>query len=87
MESPHKIAYNRKPPKGRRQMNVEQIIQELERERDNFQDAINALSGARPKRKYQRKGRKRKPLSAAAKSRISNAMKKRWAARRAAEKK
>jgi hypothetical protein len=63
------------------------IIAELEAERDRLNIAINALQGSTRRRGKDRiaashnNGRKRH-LSAAAKRRISEAMKKRWAARK-----
>jgi hypothetical protein len=63
------------------------IIAELEAERDRLNIAINALQGRTRRRGKGRiaasphNGRKRH-LSAAARRRISEAMKKRWAARK-----
>ncbi len=71
-------------------MDTQQIISELEAERDRLEQAISALRGsmaggrsvAGPGRG--RRGRRR--LSAAAKRRISEMMKKRWAERKRAAK-
>jgi hypothetical protein len=77
---------------GRSYMDTQQIINELEAERDRLEQAISALRGsmgggrrsvsAGPGRG--RRGRRR--LSAAAKRRISEMMKKRWAERKRAAK-
>jgi hypothetical protein len=65
-------------------MNTGSIIAALETERDRLNTAIMALKGTRGGRPAgTTKGRKRH-LSAAARKRISNAMKKRWAARKKA---
>jgi hypothetical protein len=61
-------------------MNTENIITELERERDRLTAAIEALSrfgGSRRKT-----GRGRRHLSAASKKKISDAMRKTWAERK-----
>jgi len=60
-------------------VNTERIIEELEAERSRLETAIAALQGGNG-----RKGRKR--LSPAARKRISEGMKKRWAARKRAGK-
>jgi hypothetical protein len=71
----------------RRNVDTAAIIAELEAERDRLNIAINALQGSTRRRGKGRiaaspnNGRKRH-LSAAARKRISEAMKKRWAARR-----
>jgi hypothetical protein len=71
----------------RRNVETAAIIAELEAERDRLNIAINALQGSTRRRGKGRiaaspnNGRKRH-LSAAARKRISEAMKKRWAARR-----
>jgi hypothetical protein len=62
-------------------MNAESIIADLELERDRLTAAIQALSGAGTRRS----GRRR-PLSAAAKKRISDGMRRTWAARKKREK-
>ncbi|MGH9569597.1 MAG: hypothetical protein ACRD4F_08145 [Candidatus Angelobacter sp.] len=68
-------------------METSNIIAELEAERDRLSGAIAALQGG-PKRRGRRgavraNGRKRH-LSAAARKRIGDAMRKRWAARKKA---
>lgn len=69
-------------------MDTQQIISELEAERDRLEQAISALRGSvqarRGGRGRGRRGRRR--LSAAAKRRISEMMKKRWAERKKAMK-
>jgi hypothetical protein len=71
----------------RRNVETAAIIAELEAERDRLNIAINALQGSTRRRGEGRiaaspnNGRKRH-LSAAARKRISEAMKKRWAAQR-----
>lgn len=68
-------------------MDTQQIITELEAERDRLEQAISALRGSLHGRRTatgRRRGRRR--LSAAAKRRISEMMKKRWAERKRAMK-
>ncbi|MCU1253955.1 MAG: hypothetical protein JWM83_254 [Candidatus Angelobacter sp.] len=71
-------------------MDTQQIISELESERDRLEQAISALRGSASGRRgvtaisNGRRGRRR--LSAAAKRRISEMMKKRWAERKRAAK-
>jgi hypothetical protein len=71
-------------------MDTQQIISELESERDRLEQAISALRGSVSGRRgiapvgTGRRGRRR--LSAAAKRRISEMMKKRWAERKRAAK-
>jgi hypothetical protein len=70
-------------------MDTQQIILELEAERERLDQAISALRGSlRARGGYGpgrgRRGRRR--LSAAAKRRISEMMKKRWAERKRAMK-
>jgi hypothetical protein len=71
-------------------MDTQQIISELEAERDRLDQAISALRGSMGRRVGAaglgrgRRGRRR--LSAAAKRRISEMMKKRWAERKRAAK-
>jgi len=72
-------------------MDTQQIITELEAERDRLDQAISALRGSLSGRRggvavvgKGRRGRRR--LSAAAKRRISEMMKKRWAERKRAAK-
>lgn len=67
-------------------MDVSGIISQLKSERDRISQAIAALEGAVSPRP-QAQGQKRGKLSAAGRKRISEAMKKRWAARRATSKK
>lgn len=65
-------------------MDTESIIEELEAERDRLNVAIAALRGS--KRGPGRPGTngRRRHLSPAARKRISEAMKKKWAARKKA---
>jgi hypothetical protein len=67
-------------------MDTQQIISELEAERDRLEQAISALrgslSGSRGSGVAGRGRRGRRRLSAAAKRRISEMMKKRWAERK-----
>jgi exonuclease VII small subunit len=66
-------------------MDTQQIISELEAERDRLEQAISALRGSI--RRGAGTGRRgRRHLSAAAKRRISEMMKKRWAERKRAMK-
>jgi hypothetical protein len=72
-------------------MDTQQIISELEAERDRLEQAISALrgslSGSRGAGAAAGPGRRgRRHLSAAAKRRISEMMKKRWAERKKAMK-
>jgi exonuclease VII small subunit len=69
-------------------MDTQQIISELESERDRLEQAISALRGSmRGRGGAVGKGRRgRRHLSAAAKKRISEMMKKRWAERKKAMK-
>jgi len=75
-------------------MNIGQIVSELKKERDDLNRAIAALEGIGGRRpqvaKISKKASTAKPsrkrrrgLSAAGRRRISEAMKKRWAERRA----
>ena len=74
---------------NRRIVDTAAILVELEAQRDRLNDAIDALQGS-----MRRRGRgrisanptngKKRHLSAAARRRISEAMKKRWAARKKA---
>jgi hypothetical protein len=70
-------------------MDTNQIITDLEAEKERLDQAINALrglgagNGARNGRRGGRRGRRH--LSAAAKRRISEMMKKRWAERKKAK--
>jgi len=68
-------------------MDTQQIISELEAERDRLEQAISALRGSLRGRRAGGPGRRgRRRLSAAAKRRISEMMKKRWAERKRAMK-
>jgi hypothetical protein len=73
-------------------MDTQQIINELEAERDRLEQAISALRGSMSGRRgggavaLGRGRRGRRKLSAAAKRRISEMMKKRWAERKRAAK-
>lgn len=62
-------------------MDTARIIEELEAERDRLNSAISALQGRKRGPGPSTNGRKRH-LSAAARRRIGEAMKKRWAQRR-----
>lgn len=69
-------------------MNVRQILASLEAERKRIDQAIaalEALDGAAPAKKTG-PGRRRGGMSVAARKRMSEMMKKRWAARRKAAK-
>jgi hypothetical protein len=65
-------------------MNIDSIVRELKAERDRLTLAIDALEGtvARGYKNLRRGVRRRRPMSAAARRRISAAMKARWAQRR-----
>jgi hypothetical protein len=70
-------------------MDTQQIISELESERDRLDQAISALRGSMRGRRGPGAGRGRRGrrhLSPAAKKRISEMMKKRWAERKRAMK-
>jgi hypothetical protein len=70
-------------------MDTLQIISELEAERNRLEQAISALRGSVGGRRGPGPGRGRRGrrhLSAAAKKRISDMMKKRWAERKRAMK-
>jgi len=72
-------------------MDTQQIVSELEAERDRLEQAISALRGSMSGRRglagIAGRGRRgRRHLSAAAKKRISEMMKKRWAERKRAAK-
>jgi len=68
-------------------MDTQQIISELEAERDRLDQAISALRGSMSGRRGPGRGRRgRRHLSPAAKRRISEMMKKRWAERKKAMK-
>lgn len=66
-------------------MNLQEIVAQLRAERNRFDQAIAALEGVTPRRGRPLKdsrGTKRRVMSAAARKRISAAMKVRWAARK-----
>jgi len=66
-------------------MNLNEVIDQLHAERDRLDQAIAALEGSAPRRGRPPKGfagSKRRVMSAAARRRISAAMKARWAARK-----
>ena len=76
-------------------MDTQQIVSALREERDRLDQAIAALEGGNGRRRGRgisvlgngRRGRRRRRrLSAAAKKRISEMMKKRWAERKRAAK-
>jgi exonuclease VII small subunit len=67
-------------------MDTQQIISELESERDRLEQALSALRGSVGGRRAGAGRRGRRRLSAAAKRRISEMMKKRWAERKRAAK-
>lgn len=62
-------------------MDTQSIVAELEAERDRLNTAIEALQGRRMTASGKPDGRRRH-LSAAARKRIGEAMKKRWAERK-----
>ena len=64
-------------------MDTEAIVRELEERRDRISNAISLLQG-NAREKGERGGRKRRKMSAAGRKRISDAMKKRWAAKKRA---
>jgi hypothetical protein len=65
-------------------MDTASIVAELEAERDRLNTAITALqsSSREPGRPAQSTNGRKRHMSAAARKRISNAMKKNWAARK-----
>jgi hypothetical protein len=69
-------------------MDISRIIDELKRERERLDAAIAALDGVQPARRGRPagvragNGRRRRHMSAAARRRISQAMKQRWAERK-----
>ena len=76
-------------------MDIQHIVSALRDERDRLEQAIAALEGGNGRRRggkcsgllsYGRRGKRRRKLSAAAKKRISEMMKKRWAERKKAAK-
>lgn len=75
-------------------MDIQHIVSALRDERDRLEQAIAALEGGNGRRRGRgagllgngRRGKRRRRLSAAAKKRISEMMKKRWAERKKASK-
>lgn len=74
-------------------MDIQNIVSALRNERDRLEQAIAALEGGNGRRGRRagllgngRRGKRRRKLSAAAKKRISEMMKKRWAERKRAAK-
>ena len=73
-------------------MDIQSILADLKRERQRLDTAITALEGAGPRRRGRpagsgksaagRPGRPRRHMSAAARKRISEMMKQRWAERK-----
>ena len=66
-------------------MEIERILSDLKSERDRIDSAIRALEGGRAGRRPGRpvgSGRKRRTMSPAARKRISEMMKLRWAERK-----
>lgn len=66
-------------------MEIERILSDLKSERERIDLAIRALEGGRAGRRPGRpvgSGRKRRTMSAAARKRISEMMKLRWAERK-----
>jgi hypothetical protein len=69
-------------------MSIERILGELRAERDRLDRAIAALdsSGGKARNGRRTNGRRRRHMSADARRRISEMMKKRWAQRKKASK-
>ena len=70
-------------------MDIQSILADLKRERQRLDTAIAALEGSGPRRRGRpvgsgagRPGRPRRHMSAAARKRISEMMKQRWAERK-----
>ncbi|HEY4900246.1 MAG TPA: hypothetical protein VIH91_05430 [Terriglobales bacterium] len=71
-------------------MDIQQIVSDLKQERDRIDSAIRALEGTgksgrgpgRPPGSGASKGKKRRTMSPAARKRISEMMKLRWAERK-----
>jgi hypothetical protein len=66
-------------------MDIQQILTDLKNERERIDSAIRALEGGKPGRGPGRpvgSGKKRRTMSAAARKRISEMMKLRWAERK-----
>jgi hypothetical protein len=68
-------------------MDIASILSELSAERDKLQQAINALERTSGTSENRREPKPRRTMSADARRRIGLAMKKRWAARKKAQKK
>jgi hypothetical protein len=66
-------------------MDTATIVAELEGERDRLDSAIAALQGSRVKTASGKRDGRRRRLSAAARRKIGQAMKKRWAERKKKE--
>lgn len=75
-------------------MDIQHIVSALRDEKDRLEQAIAALEGGNGRKRGRRagflgngrRGKRRRRLSAAAKKRISEMMKKRWAERKRAAK-
>lgn len=63
-------------------MDTESIIRQLEAERDRLNHAIKSLRGTQGQDRSLGSNRRKRRLSAAARKRISEAQKRRWAARK-----
>jgi hypothetical protein len=63
-------------------VNIDRILADLKAERARLEDAIAALEGGRVSTPGRRGGRGRRHMSAAARRRISEAMRARWAERK-----
>ncbi len=74
------LCYNRTFEKGEPRVDLQLIVAELEAERERLEEAIAALRG--PTGRTPNGRRRRRRLSAAARKRISAAMKARWARRK-----
>lgn len=68
-------------------MNISSILEQLRRERDQLQSAIDALEGLGSEQKPRRGRKPGRHMSADARRRIGLAMKRRWAERKRSEKK
>jgi hypothetical protein len=64
-------------------MKINEVVQQLKQQRSRIEAAIRALEGVKGagKRRGRPPGSKRRTMSAAARKRISEAMKARWAER------
>jgi len=67
-------------------MNIDEIVQQLKQQHSRLDAAIQALEGVRVKRRGRPPGSTSHTMSAAARKRISAAMKKRWVQRKKAKK-